>query len=279
MRLKQVVLNLLSNAVKYNRAGGTVTLTSEQRGKGKVRISVSDTGPGIPKNKHNELFKPFSRLGAEVTNIEGTGIGLTLTKQIVGLMAGRIGFDSKEREGSTFWVELARANGKRPKKATRKDTKAPRKEWRLEAGRKRRSLLYVEDNPANLRLMEIIVELIPNMQMVAAHNAELGLALARTHRPDVILMDINLPGMDGIEALKKLKRFKETRAIPVVALSANAMERDIEEGMKAGFDGYLTKLIEVGEVLSTIEAALNGGPSTKSSRKTPKRSPRSAAQG
>ena len=189
---------------------------------------------------------------------------------------GRIGFESREGKGSTFWIELALAKGKRTKKAKAEGFKAPRKDWRLEVGKEGRTLLYVEDNPANLRLMEAIVERIPNLQMVSAHNAELGLELARKYRPDVILMDTNLPGMNGFEALKELKRIKETRTIPVIALSANAMKSEIRKGLKSGFHDYFTKPIQVAELLSGIEAALEEGSSRKSSGKR-ENNPRSSA--
>ncbi len=242
-----------------------------------MRIGVSDNGTGAPKDKQKELFKPFARLDAEVTAIEGTDIELTLTKQIVELMDGRIGFESTEGKGSTFWVDLARAKGKPSGKAGTKVSKAPREEWHLEANKEGRSMLYVEDNPANLRLMEEIVEHIPDLRMVSSHNAKFGIELARKCRPDVILMDINLPGMNGIQALKELKRIKETRDIPVIALSVNAMVSDIKKGLKTDFHGYLTKPVKGAEVLSGIEAALDEGTSGKAPGKRKSTSRRSAA--
>ena len=171
-------------------------------------------------------------------------------------MEGHINFESEEGKGSIFWVEIPRAKVKRRKKPTKQAAKAFRKGSPLDTDKENRSLLYVEDSPPSLRLMEEIITLIPDLQMISSHTAELGLELARRYRPDVILMDINLPGMNGIEAVKELKRGKEMFAIPVIALSANARESDVKKGLKAGFGNYLTKPIQVAEVLSGIEAAL-----------------------
>ena len=263
-RLKQVLLNLLSNAVKYNRPGGTIRLESVAAEAGMVRLAVADTGFGIPKDKQEDLFTPFARLGAEGTNIQGTGIGLAFTKRLVALMDGRIGFESTEGVGSTFWVELPRAKAKRAPKIKASPSPDPKSEWDLDAGEGVGTLLYVEDNPANQRLMEGIVERVPGLRMASAPNAELGLEVARKHQPDVIVMDIDLPGMDGFEALKRLKGSKITRAIPVIALSANALPRDVERGIEAGFNAYLSKPFEIAEILRAAKKAL-----ANSSRATP----------
>jgi CheY-like chemotaxis protein len=222
-----------------------------------VKISVSGTGPGIPADKQAELFQPFSRLGAEVTEIEGTGIGLSLTKKLVGPMGGEHRLREHGGRGQHLLGRDAPGKEKAQEEGIEEALGTLRKKQRLEVGKEGRSLLYVEDNPANLRLMEEIIEQIPNLRMVSAHNAELGVELARKYLPDVILMDINQPGMNGIEALNELKRIRETRAIPVVALSANAMDRDKKKGLEAGFYCYLTKPIDVVEVLTGINAALD----------------------
>jgi CheY-like chemotaxis protein len=224
-RLKQVLLNLLSNAVKYNEAGGRVTVGAQVSGD-RLRIAVTDTGTGIAGELQEQLFEPFSRLGMEGTKIEGTGIGLTITRQLVDLMGGAIGVDSEVGRGSTFWIELPVAAGTaaRAEAAARG---APEAELAPATENPARLVLYVEDNPANLRLIEEIIGHVPDLRMISAHNAELGLDLARQRRPDLILMDINLPGMDGVQALEALRRDETTRDIPVVAISDAAMPGDL----------------------------------------------------
>ena len=235
MRCRQLLLNLLSNAVKYNRDGGQVTVGCVEQADGMLRIEVSDTGEGIPADKQDQLFQPFNRLGRESGDVEGSGIGLTITKQLAELLGGRIGFESEAGCGSTFWVDLPLTAGKTLDGTRTAPPAATPKGRSRTIGSAKRTILYVEDNPANLKLMEAIVRLVPNLEMLAAPNAELGLDLAKKHGPDVILMDIGLPGMDGFEALKRLRRSKRTRTIPVIALTANAIREDIERSLEAGF--------------------------------------------
>jgi len=253
-RCKQALLNILSNAVKYNREGGEVVLDCGKAPDGMVRISVSDTGEGIAKDKQQKIFQPFSRLGAEATETEGTGIGLTLTKRLVELMDGRIGFESAEGQGSTFWIDLPQAKEPTAREETRAVPTAG------QAGQEDSFtglLLYVEDNPANRKLLEeVIDDRLPNLTVLSSHNAELGLKLAREHKPDIIILDINLPGMDGFTALEHLMRSKNTRHIPVIALSANAMPSDIKKGREAGFRNYLTKPIDPDEIQAAVEEVL-----------------------
>lgn len=252
-RTKQALINLMSNAVKYNFEGGRIAVRAEQAADGLTRISVTDTGPGIPADRQAELFKPFNRLGAEVTEIEGTGIGLALTKKLVEMMEGRIGVESEIGVGSTFWFELPAAVGKVQASTPAGAALVTRPKTLPDV---QGTLLYVEDNPANLQLMEMVVARIPNLAMFSAHNAELGLSIAADRRPDVILMDINLPGMDGYAALKHLKAGAATKKIPVVALSANVTPHDIEKGEKAGFFRYLTKPIDIEKLLRAVGEAM-----------------------
>ena len=260
-RIKQVLINLLSNAVKYNRDGGAVTVRIEEMPTGMLRVSVIDTGNGIPQQLLGDLFKPFSRLGAESTEIEGTGIGLVVCKQLVESMHGKIGVDSVEGSGSTFWFEMPLSSGKETQdqaQATNEsDTTdntptAEAAEVIPDLG----LMLYVEDNPSNLRLMEMIVSRVGGLELISAHTAELGIELARSRKPDIIFMDINLPGMNGFQALEKLKQYEETREIPVLALSAAATKRDIEKGISAGFSRYMTKPMQIRDVIAAIKEEL-----------------------
>jgi CheY-like chemotaxis protein len=255
-RFKQILLNLLSNAVKYNREGGKVTLDGHKTDDAMLYISISDTGAGIPKNRMDELFQPFSRLGAEATDIEGTGIGLTITKQLVELMGGKIGVESEVGKGSRFWFELPLSGEGAARQEAARITKASQEAFADGSAAGNRKILYVEDNPANLRLMEEIISRVPNLSLLSAHTGEIGLELARSRKPHVILMDINLPGMDGYEALENLHSNSQTSNIPVIALSANAMPSDIEKGLMAGFHSYLTKPIKIDEVLGALSATL-----------------------
>lgn len=249
-RFKQSLLNLISNAVKYNRENGKISLDCHETAGRMLHISVTDTGQGISADVLGELFQPFNRLGGESSQIEGTGIGLTITKQLVEMMGGHIGVDSEVGTGSTFWFELPLAEGKK-----RDDTVADR-DMPSEAPDVAGTVLCVEDNPANLRLMEMIIENIEGLSMISAQNAELGIELAENNAPDLILLDINLPDIDGFMALEKLQGSKKAKDIPVIALSANAMPRDIQKGLDAGFDDYLTKPINVEEVVGAIKGIL-----------------------
>jgi PAS domain S-box-containing protein len=253
-RVKQVLMNLLSNAIKYNRAGGSVVVESSAGASQRIRISVKDTGAGLAPEKLAQLFRPFSRVGQETSADAGAGIGLVVTKRLVELMGGAIGVASVVGEGSIFWIELVAAA--EPHLSAGEADLAASSQPKVQADAVPRTLLYVEDNPANLQLVEQIVARRPDIRLLSAKNGNLGIELARAARPDVILMDINLPGMSGIKAMQILRADTATAHIPVVALSANAIPRDIERGLEAGFFRYLTKPIKVTEFLDTLDVAL-----------------------
>jgi CheY-like chemotaxis protein/two-component sensor histidine kinase len=251
-RVKQVMINLLSNAIKYNREHGTVEVKCTAS-MDRVRISIKDSGAGLSQEKLAQLFQPFNRLGQETGNEVGTGIGLVVTKQLVELMGGTIGVESAVGVGSEFWIELIR--DVTPQLAT--DSTMPAElAPQTHENAALRTLLYVEDNPANLMLVEQIIEGHPHMRMLSAHDGNLGIALARTHLPDVILLDINLPGISGFQALKTLREDPLTAHIPVIAISANAMSHDIEKGLEVGFFRYLTKPIKINELMDALGEAL-----------------------
>src|SRR3989338_10772331 len=252
-RVKQVLVNLLSNAIKYNREHGTVEVKCTASTPERIRISIKDSGAGLPPEKLAQLFQPFNRLGQENGSEEGTGIGLVVTKQLVELMGGIIGVESTIGVGSEFWIELVR--GVTPPLAA-ENTLPVELAPQTQGNEALRTLLYVEDNPANLMLVEQIIAGIPQVRMLSARDGNLGIALACAHLPDVILMDINLPGISGIEALKILRSSPATAHIPVIAISANAMLRDIEKWLEAGFFHYLTKPIKVNEFMNALDDAL-----------------------
>jgi CheY-like chemotaxis protein len=219
-----------------------------------MRISVRDTGEGLPPDKLEHLFQPFNRLGQEAGTEEGTGIGLVVSKRLVELMGGAIGVESTVGVGSVFWIELTRAA--EPHIVAAAAPPLAPVPARVQHGPGLHTLLYVEDNRANVQLVEQLIARRPDMRLLSAGDGARGIALARTHHPAVILMDINLPGISGIRALRILAEDPATAHIPVVALSANAMPRDIEKGMEAGFFRYLTKPIKVNEFMDTLDVAL-----------------------
>jgi CheY-like chemotaxis protein len=253
-RLKQIILNLISNAIKYNKEKGVVTVDCTMNTPERIRIRVSDTGAGLPPEKLAQLFQPFNRLGQEAGGVLGTGIGLVVTKRLAELMDGVLGVESTVGEGSMFWCELHASVAPHPISESEEVATASTP---LPAGGQLRTLLYVEDNPANMRLVEQLIERRPDIRLITAVNGTLGIELARTAQPMVILMDINLPGISGIEALKVLRADQATAHIPVIALSANAMYRDIEKGLDMGFFRYLTKPIKVKEFMDTLNIALD----------------------
>ena len=254
-RLKQVLVNLLSNAIKYNRTGGTVEVDCGVTAAGRMRINVQDNGEGLTQEELAQLFQPFNRLGQEGGTEEGTGIGLVVCKRLVELMGGEIGAQSTPGSGSLFWFELDLATMAAPELGTSESLSLI--QGPAEKARAQRTVLYVEDNRANMELMEQLIARRPDMRLLSALDARIGIALARIHQPQLILMDINLPGISGLEALKILRADPATAHIPVLALSANAMPRDIERGLQAGFLRYLTKPIRVPAFMDALDFAID----------------------
>jgi PAS domain S-box-containing protein len=254
IRLKQVIVNLLSNAVKYNRTGGTVEVKASSDNPGIMRISVHDTGAGLPPEKLSQLFQPFNRLGQEGGTTEGTGIGLVVTRRLTELMGGRVGVESTVGVGSTFWVELSAAHELHASNDTQTDVAGC--PGQVLANGTACTILYVEDNMANVELVEQILADRSQITLLRAQDGMQGIEMARAHMPDVILMDINLPGLSGLDALHALRQDPATRHIPVLAISANAMPLDIVQGLAAGFFRYLTKPFKIHQFLEVLDLAL-----------------------
>ena len=253
-RIKQALINLLSNAIKYNRPEGNVIVNYVLDTPGRIRIRITDSGAGLAPEQITQLFQPFNRLGQEATTEEGTGIGLVVCKRLIELMGGIIGVESTVGVGSVFWIELDLTSEHREAVAATEPGTVARA--RQQTNTPLRTLLYVEDNPANLMLVEDLIARRSDLRLLSAGDGNQGIAMAVTSLPDVILMDINLPGISGIRALRILGDDARTAHIPVIALSANAMPRDIEKGLAAGFFRYLTKPIKVNEFMITLDVAL-----------------------
>lgn len=257
VRLRQILINLLSNAIKYNQPQGRVYLSCQLRpDTGRVRITIRDTGHGIAADKQDRIFNAFDRLGAERGHVEGTGIGLVITQRIVQVMGGDIGFESQEGQGSTFWVEFPLSA---PAELHALEEAVPVAAATLAGGPaapQRPLIFYIEDNPMNLRLMRQIFTRRQDLELRDADNADAGIALARSLAPMLILLDINLPGMSGYQALKILKADPQTARIPVIGVSANAMQGDEARALAAGFASYIIKPIDVPLFLTAIDSAI-----------------------
>ncbi len=250
VRYKQALINLLSNAVKYNNVGGDVEVKLTLISSKTLRLCVRDNGKGIPANRQAEVFQPFNRLNAEFSKIEGSGVGLVITKQLVEMMNGRLDFDSTEGVGTEFWIDLPIAS-----------------EWNQQQTdiiksvdymptqltfSSHKNVLYIEDNPTNIRLLQQFFERHSCLTLDIAEEPFIGIYKARSTQPDLIILDINLPGMDGFEAMTVLQNDPMTKHIPVVGLSANAMPYDIERGIKSGFFEYLTKPVDINKLIVTL---------------------------
>jgi PAS domain S-box-containing protein len=248
-RVKQIIINLLSNAIKYNKVGGKVDVEYSLTDTDSIRISVRDTGAGLTPELITQLFQPFNRLGQNAKAEVGTGIGLVVCKRLVELMNGKIGVESTVGKGSVFWIELNLIIETRLENQSQSQSQSQDKTQLY-------TLLYVEDNPANLMLVEDIIARRNDISLLSAKDGKQGIKIARASLPNLILMDINLPGISGLDAMKILAKDSATAHIPVIALSANAVPHDIEKGLRAGFFRYLTKPIKVIEFMETLDIAL-----------------------
>lgn len=266
-RLKQVLLNLLSNGIKYNKQGGRVILEGERLKSSDVRVTITDTGIGIPPDQIHAIFDPFHRIDADASGVEGTGVGLTITRKLIDAMGGTVGVDSEPGQGSRFWFTLKGAAepgfdlpAQTPVQASAKDAapapepKAPRPQELVSPARY--TVLYFEDNPANMTLMTEVLTEEEGFHLLGAATAEKGLALAKGILPDLILMDIHLPDMSGFDAFAVLQADPATRSTPVIALSANAMPADVQHGLEVGFVRYLTKPVDVLKLMDAVHNAL-----------------------
>jgi PAS domain S-box-containing protein len=253
-RFAQILINFGSNAIKYNRPLGGVSFKVTQLQSKRLRLSITDTGFGIPTSKQSKLFQPFQRAGQETGPIEGTGIGLFISKRLAELMQGDVGFSSQEGVGSEFWVEMP-TNVSTPMAAPEQLLRAKTIERVLD--NQRHVVLYVEDNPANIAFMRDLIGTFENLELLIASTGELGLELAREKQPSLIIMDINLPGMSGLELMQTLQALPATADIPVIGLSAAATERDKQRGLQAGFVAYLTKPVDVEAFISIVERLLH----------------------
>lgn len=255
--LRQAVQHLLSNAIKYNRPGGRVELACVCSAAGLCRLSITDTGRGIPQEKRGDLFQPFARLGAEASVIEGTGIGLVITKKLVEAMDGHIGFESVVGTGSTFWIELPIAAGQTVPQGLPAEPVPQEPVLHVEAEANNNCVLYVEDTPANAALMAQYFAIISGgPELIIAPTGEEGVEVALAQRPGLILMDINLPGISGLEAMLQLRQHPECTHTPIVAISADATAEEIQKALEAGFDDYLTKPIQLKLLKALIERTL-----------------------
>lgn len=256
VRLKQALINLLSNSVKYNSVGGEVELSLSLEDNNHMRILVRDNGHGIATSRQSEVFQPFNRLNAEYSKVEGSGVGLVITKQLVEMMHGKLDFVSREGVGTEFWIDLPLC-AEWNQDVLAADKHQVEQHLPVELAIKQvRKILYIEDNPSNIRLMQQVLSRYPQLELDVAEEAFLGIYKARSQLPDVIILDINLPGMDGYETLSVLKRDSVTGQIPVVGLSANAMPYDIERGRSSGFYEYLTKPVEINHLIKILNELL-----------------------
>jgi PAS domain S-box-containing protein len=251
-RLKQIILNLLSNAVKYNRVGGSVWLSCEELVPGRMRIAINDTGAGIAQEKLEKLFTPFERLDADQTGVEGTGLGLALSKRLAELMGGDTGVESVVGQGSRFWVELPAAAS--PLEQVEVETISPL--HLPEIYRTGRTVLYIEDNSSNLRLIEHIFKQWPDIKLLSAMQGSLGFELACKHDPDLILLDLHLPDVHGERVLEWLRQDPRTKTTPVVIISADATPREAVRLLDLGANSYITKPINVKHFVTVIMDAL-----------------------
>ena len=251
-RLAQIVMNLGSNAIKYSLRGGRAVFVASTPDPQTGRLTVTDSGIGIPLAEQDKIFHPFHRAGQETGPIEGTGIGLAISRRLAELMHGAVGFRSAPGEGSMFWVDLPTA-GDAPVATT---TQRRAAEDSLDSPGERHLIVYIEDHPANIAFMQELMADVARIELLTAPTAEIGLEMVRTHQPQAVILDINLPGMNGLEALRQLREWPETRHIPVIGLSAAAMEHDIRRAREAGFFRYLTKPVQVEALIAALREVL-----------------------